>query len=445
MKFIVSLFFLVSMIALVQGCGPIDNVDSDNNENGLNIVISPDSVVDVDPVDAKRIITSVIDITKYASVGLTAHPRTWYLSMHYTDTWGMEMAQLKVINGEVISVSYDEYLPASVQSDNFYASCPNQDLEVWWSSECNTITSTVKALNAIHPNAQKKGYESEKCIGTCETVNNLRNRLACPNFKVWGRIGHGYTAGLQLANHELLNDFSFGELSGVGVYANSCQAYNNPFKDKVYNAGAEWYVSGITNLWIGPSEANFTCVMVDRALDQQNVCDSVKYCVQQPASNGAGEHGCGGNNQVIPKPGSGPEPTPTPTPHPGPTPEPTPDPDDPNSCRGHCGRDAPGGCWCDDLCESYNDCCRDKKAMCDEPNPTPNPQPTPTPEPTPGPTPVPTPDPTPEPTPNPNPGQSCSNPNGGNYCGYMAPGGCWCTSWCELYNMCCPDKQQICG
>lgn len=49
---------------------------------------------------------------------------------------------------------------------------------------------------------------------------------------------------------------------------------------------------------------------------------------------------------------------------PGPDPDPDPDPDptpDPNSCQetNSCGGKAPGGCWCDDLCRRYRDCCSD--------------------------------------------------------------------------------------
>jgi hypothetical protein len=39
----------------------------------------------------------------------------------------------------------------------------------------------------------------------------------------------------------------------------------------------------------------------------------------------------------------------------------------PGSCASHCGSSeaAPGGCWCDDLCARYGDCCQDKTAICD--------------------------------------------------------------------------------
>ncbi len=122
--------------------------------------------------------------------------------------------------------------------------------------------------------------------------------------------------------------------------------------------------------------------------------------------------------------GGDPGPTPTPDPNPTPTPDPTPNPG--KSCKNssggnYCGQKSPDGCWCDNLCEQYEDCCPDKKSVCDDPQPTPTPNPTPTPDPNPGP-------------------NSCVG-----YCGGKAPGGCWCDTMCDLFGDCCGDKKQACG
>jgi hypothetical protein len=46
--------------------------------------------------------------------------------------------------------------------------------------------------------------------------------------------------------------------------------------------------------------------------------------------------------------------------------------DDPiYSCKGSCGDMAPGGCWCDELCTTFNDCCADVKTACAQPTPPP--------------------------------------------------------------------------
>jgi hypothetical protein len=36
----------------------------------------------------------------------------------------------------------------------------------------------------------------------------------------------------------------------------------------------------------------------------------------------------------------------------------------PDSCDGQCGGQAPGGCFCDDLCTGYGDCCSDFASAC---------------------------------------------------------------------------------
>jgi|GEM_PF-2210609 len=38
-----------------------------------------------------------------------------------------------------------------------------------------------------------------------------------------------------------------------------------------------------------------------------------------------------------------------------------------DSCEGNCGSKAPSGCWCDEECAKYGDCCSDKKDACDAP------------------------------------------------------------------------------
>ncbi len=74
----------------------------------------------------------------------------------------------------------------------------------------------------------------------------------------------------------------------------------------------------------------------------------------------------------------------------------------------YCGKKSPDGCWCDDLCINYNDCCADKEEVCDNIQPTPDPK-------------------------------SCLN-----HCDQKAPGGCWCDDLCEKYNDCCVDKKKVC-
>jgi hypothetical protein len=91
---------------------------------------------------------------------------------------------------------------------------------------------------------------------------------------------------------------------------------------------------------------------------------------------------------------------PQPQPEPDPEPEPQPEGD---SCADSCGGEAPGGCWCDEQCSKYGDCCGDHLAQC-------------------------------------KPQASCAGS-----CGGKTPSGCWCDEQCSKYGDCCGDKLQVCG
>ena len=73
------------------------------------------------------------------------------------------------------------------------------------------------------------------------------------------------------------------------------------------------------------------------------------------------------------------------------------------SCKGFCGRKAPAGCYCDESCEIFGDCCADKSERCDA---------------------VPA---------------SCEG-----HCGGKNPVGCYCDAGCERYGDCCADKASRC-
>jgi hypothetical protein len=103
---------------------------------------------------------------------------------------------------------------------------------------------------------------------------------------------------------------------------------------------------------------------------------------------------------------------------------------------GHCGDQAPAGCWCDDQCATYGDCCDDKAQACDG-----------------GPVAL-------YAAPFPADAGAAPADSGGavalyaapfpadtcvsgtqSYCGEKAPAGCWCDDQCVQLGDCCDDKQ----
>ncbi|TVQ56518.1 MAG: hypothetical protein EA377_02100 [Phycisphaerales bacterium] len=85
---------------------------------------------------------------------------------------------------------------------------------------------------------------------------------------------------------------------------------------------------------------------------------------------------------------------------------------DPFTCEGFCGGSAPGGCWCDDLCGEFDDCCEDVCDACPDLDFC-------------------------------DPGIDPYTCEG--FCGDIAPGGCWCDDWCCHFGDCCDDREEQCG
>jgi len=101
------------------------------------------------------------------------------------------------------------------------------------------------------------------------------------------------------------------------------------------------------------------------------------------------------------------------------------------TCSGQCGGQAPSGCWCDNLCNGFGDCCSEVCTDCSSLNFCDVAPPPPTPEPTPPPTPEPTPPPV---------GGACSG-----QCGGQAPSGCWCDNLCNGFGDCCSEVCTDCS
>jgi hypothetical protein len=90
-------------------------------------------------------------------------------------------------------------------------------------------------------------------------------------------------------------------------------------------------------------------------------------------------------------------------------------------CLGQCnGFSAVGGCWCDSLCEGFQDCCSDYFSCCTDANaPTDECQVV-----------IASPPP---------PAGVCTPAD----CGGLA-NGCWCDALCTFFNDCCPNKSDVC-
>jgi hypothetical protein len=77
-------------------------------------------------------------------------------------------------------------------------------------------------------------------------------------------------------------------------------------------------------------------------------------------------------------------------------------------CNGFCGGQAPIGCWCDNQCDGFGDCCPDVCADC------------------------------------PNLNLCTGGGRCDGFCGGQARTGCWCDDQCAMFNDCCPEVCDDC-
>jgi hypothetical protein len=88
-----------------------------------------------------------------------------------------------------------------------------------------------------------------------------------------------------------------------------------------------------------------------------------------------------------------------------------------------CGGQSPDGCFCDDECEFFGNCCSDKQLFCGGGGGSGGAAGA-----------------------GGGPGfGSCLSPDGQNFCGGFSPDGCFCDEICFEAGDCCPDKFEVCG
>jgi serine protease len=301
-------------------------------------------------------------------------------------------------------------------------------------NDCNGhgthVAGTVgSATYGVAKNVRLHGVKVLGCTGSGSTsgvisgvdfVRTNRINPAVANMS----LGGGVSTALDTAVNNAVNSGVFFAVAAGNNNSNACnfsparasQAYTvgstttSDARSSFSNFGTCVDVfapgSGITSTWntsnsatntisgtsmASPHVAGAAAIILDE--DPNRSVATIKSLLNSRAStNKVGNPGSGSPNRLLFTLGDG-----------GGDPGPGPDP---NSCVNFCDEQAPGGCWCDDQCVQFGDCCPDKQEVCDG-------------------------------GPNPN---SCQ----GN-CGTQAPGGCWCDNLCSSFGDCCADKVLFCG
>jgi PKD repeat protein len=193
-----------------------------------------------------------------------------------------------------LNANYDHTMDEP-ESDWRDRACPDETIQFVVSTMETSISSAVECVDTNYTVITNKGYKAVKLLGNQETNTNIKNYLSCPNLKGWIRVGHGMTSYLVLYDGNLSYTYFQGlpsnYLNCKIIYANSCQAHNSPFEPAVMNAGAQMFVAGNVDLWIGTSEKVCKCWVVATINNNAKFCSQVTSC-EQSTGYQVGDHGC---------------------------------------------------------------------------------------------------------------------------------------------------------
>ncbi len=198
----------------------------------------------------------------------------------------------KITLGQDYSVAsverdYVEQTEDYAQQPTAIYSCPDDSVQMVFSTCCTGIPTAVAAIERAGQIAEEAGYTYELLFGPEENVAAIQSWLSCPNLMAFGRVGHGNTTGIMLYNGMLsytwFESLSPTALTGKTLYFNSCQVHNPPLEPAILGAGVQRYIGGDHNLLIGPSEEVFKCFWDDVMLDQAEMhptlftCEDIHY------------------------------------------------------------------------------------------------------------------------------------------------------------------------
>jgi len=205
------------------------------------------------------------------------------VTLFRSDCYEAYVYRLDYRDNEVVKVIPD-YVEEN-RKEELCGTCPNPEIEAVISYiEDALFPGAIQHGWGTHSMLIAEGIKSELVIGHRETKQTMLNWLACKNLKVWGRIGHGTTNGInfndyqgKLTASELAN--MADDIKGKTFIFNSCKCHNDPFEPAMMAAGAYFFAGGDISL-SGGKEAVFSSFF-NKAVKQQM---ELSKAMQQAAS-----------------------------------------------------------------------------------------------------------------------------------------------------------------
>ncbi|MBN1984311.1 MAG: T9SS type A sorting domain-containing protein, partial [Chitinivibrionales bacterium] len=176
----------------------------------------------------------------------------WVSYLYQYGIYGFSCYRLDFANSKVVSIASD-YVEDDPTDRDYVGTCPDPEVQVLLAHLVQSglegaRVHTEKARNYL----QAANIKVVMLVHSQETKTAVKNYLACPKLKVWGRIGHGSTSAIQLCGGGSWtssdNSACKEQLKGKAVVFNSCQCHNSPFEPSMTGTGVMFYAAGDINL-----------------------------------------------------------------------------------------------------------------------------------------------------------------------------------------------------
>ncbi len=218
----------------------------------------------------------------------------------HKDNYSVEVAKITLTDEmqvERILKNYQEQ-PADFQTPEHKGTCPDESVDMIFSTCETSIPTAVAAVDYAAQVAQDNGFKYKILKGSQENIQAIQNWLSCNNLILFGRVGHGYSNGIVLSDGNLTYNYfqnlSSNALNDKDLYFNSCEVHNYPLEPAIVNAGVEKFIGGNVNLAIGSSEEVFKCWLDKVITDNASITQSLTNC-EQANYPYPGSHGISGN------------------------------------------------------------------------------------------------------------------------------------------------------
>ncbi|MBN2005643.1 MAG: hypothetical protein JXA21_19955, partial [Anaerolineae bacterium] len=288
-----ALFCLIIIATLVSQAAPAAPLAA---QGSIPVTILPSEHLGSKTLQADKVVQTVTDAfqlnsekANYSEARVKVlynsanEPEALIVYLLQKDTYLLETAKITLGKDYSVLSTETNYEEKATDSRDaaVLAACPDTSVQMVFST-CETgIPTAVAAIDRAGQLAGQAGYTYRILKGSQENIAAIQNWLSCPNLIAFGRVGHGSTTGILVADGTLsytwFQGLSSSALNGSVLYFNSCRVHNSPLEPAIVNAGVQKFIGGNVNLLIGPSEEVFKCFWED-AMDGANMTPTLTSC-----------------------------------------------------------------------------------------------------------------------------------------------------------------------